>query len=76
MGKRGWMIPELRKVDQRENFVKKSYYVEEEYEKILVALAALTGKEISYLVNEALADLVDKYQVITDLDLLNSKLVQ
>ena len=76
MGKRGWMLPTLRIVDQKGIYVEKSYYIEEEYEKILVDLSTLTGKEISHLVNEALSDLIEKYQPTTDLDVLNSKLIQ
>ncbi|HOJ14181.1 MAG TPA: hypothetical protein PLT69_06805, partial [Deltaproteobacteria bacterium] len=42
--------------------VKRNYYIEDRYVRALAVLSALTGKELSLLVNEALQDLVQKYQ--------------
>ncbi|HOM27849.1 MAG TPA: hypothetical protein PLS81_00130 [Deltaproteobacteria bacterium] len=53
--------------------VKRNYYIEDRYVRALAVLSALTGKELSLLVNEALQDLVQKYQPMTDIDLLNLK---
>jgi hypothetical protein len=70
MGEKEWTFPKLTGSGRNDNYIKKSYYIEAEYEKILTALSTMTGKEISYLVNEAIGDLVDKYQPLTNIDLL------
>ena len=56
--------------------IKRNYYIEERYAKALTVLSALTGKELSLLVNEALADMINKYQPMTDIDLLNLKAIR
>jgi hypothetical protein len=38
----------------------RNYYIEVRYAKALSVLAALTGRELSVLVNEALADMIRK----------------
>ncbi len=52
-------------------FIKRNYYLEERLTKALTVLSALTGKELSHLVNEAIVELVHKYQPKTGIDLLN-----
>jgi hypothetical protein len=52
------------------NFVKRNYYIEERFAKALTVLSALRGLELSLMVNEALEDLINKYQPMTDIDLL------
>ena len=56
--------------------VKRNYYIDQRYAKALTVLSALTGKELSLLVNEALSDLVTKHQPHTDIDLLRLKAIQ
>lgn len=50
--------------------LKRNYYIEDRYTRALTVLSALTGKELSLLVNEAVGDLIGKYQPRTDIDLL------
>jgi hypothetical protein len=66
----------VRREAQENKFTKESYYIEEQHEKMLSELSVLTGKDASFLVNEAIGDLVDKYQPKTDIDLLGLKLIQ
>ena len=58
------------------NYVKKSFYIQDDIEKILVALSMMTGVEKSLLVNEAIGDLVKKYQPLTAVDLLKKMFIQ
>ncbi|MGD0211149.1 MAG: ribbon-helix-helix domain-containing protein [Desulfomonilia bacterium] len=51
-------------------------YIEERYAKALTVLSALTGKELSLLVNEAIGGLIKKYQPMTDIDLLKLKAIK
>jgi hypothetical protein len=53
--------------------VKRNYYIEEQHAKALSVLSAITGKELSILVNEAIAMLIKKYQPKTDINLLELK---
>ncbi len=66
----------LRCGDQKSLLIKRNYYIEDRYAKALTILSALTGKELSLLVNEAIGDLVGKYQPMTDIDLLKLKTIQ
>jgi hypothetical protein len=76
MGERGRKPLELRKQDPYSKLVKRNYYIEERHAKALTVLSALTGKELSLLVNEAIGELVKKYQPKTDIDLLKLKTIQ
>ncbi|HVN70504.1 MAG TPA: hypothetical protein VMU10_00660 [Desulfomonilia bacterium] len=76
MGERGRKPLELRKNDPNGKLVKRNYYIEERHAKALTVLSALTGKELSLLVNEAIGELVKKYQPKTDIDLLRLKAIQ
>ena len=73
MGTRGRKPLGLRSDGKKISFVKRNYYIEERYAKALTVLSALTGKELSLLVNEAIGDLIMKYQPMTDIDLLRMK---
>jgi hypothetical protein len=53
--------------------IKRNYYIEERHAKALTVLSALTGKELSLLVNEAIGGLIRKYQPKTDINLLDLK---
>jgi hypothetical protein len=55
--------------------IKRNYYIDERYAKALTILSALTGKELSLLVNEAIVDMINKYQPKTDIDLLKLKTI-
>jgi len=61
----------LKQQEPGGTLIKRNYYIEERYAKALTVLSALTGKELSLLVNEALRDLIDTYQPMTNIDLLN-----
>jgi hypothetical protein len=76
MGERGRKPLKLRTDNINSILVKRNYYIEERYAKALTVLSALTGKELSLLVNEALGDLINKYQPMTDIDLLTLKAIQ
>lgn len=76
MGLRGRKPLKLRTRDANIRLVKRNYYIEERYAKALSVLSALTGKELSLLVNEALGDLINKYQPMTDIDLLRLKAIK
>jgi hypothetical protein len=71
MKKRGRKPLELRNSDQKNTLIKRNYYIEERYTKALTILSALTGKELSLLVNESIGDLITKYQPRTSIDLFN-----
>ena len=73
MGTRGRKPLGLRSNGQETKLIKRNYYIEERYAKALTVLSALTGKELSLLVNEAIGDLIMKYQPMTDIDLLRLK---
>ena len=76
MAKRG--RKPLESLDGVKNFkfIKRNYYIEERYTKSLTVLSALTGKELSLLVNEAIFGLINKYQPKTDIDLLKLENIQ
>ena len=76
MADRGRKPLELRKDSPGRTLIKRNYYIEERYAKALTVLSALTGKELSLLVNEALGDLIARYQPMTDIDLLNLKSIR
>jgi len=62
--------------DKNFKLIKRNYYIDERYTKALTVLSALTGKELSLLVNEALGDMINnKYQPMTDIDLLGLKAI-
>lgn len=76
MGERGRKPLASRKDGSNSTLIKRNYYIEERYAKALTVLSALTGKELSLLVNEALGDLIEKYQPMTEIDLLNLKAIK
>lgn len=76
MAERGRRPLKLRNSGPGSTLIKRNYYIEERYAKALTVLSALTGKELSLLVNEALGDLIVKYQPMTDIDLLNLKAIR
>ena len=76
MATRGRKPLELRNNGRDTKLIKRNYYIEERYAKALTVLSALTGKELSLLVNEALGDMINnKYQPMTDIDLLGLKAI-
>jgi len=75
MAKRGRKPLQIREDGPDSLMIKRNYYIEERYAKALTVLSALTGRELSLLVNEALADLIGKYQPMTDIDLMNLKTI-
>jgi hypothetical protein len=75
MGERGRKPLNIRTGDKSSTLIKRNYYIDERYAKALTVLSALTGKELSLLVNEALGDLIKKYQPKTDIDLLGLKAI-
>jgi hypothetical protein len=70
MAKRGRKPLALRNGEKSPKLIKRNYYIEERHAKALTVLSALTGKELSLLVNEALYDLIKKYQPKTEIKLL------
>jgi hypothetical protein len=76
MSARGRKPLELRNGDKKAKLIKRNYYIEERFAKALTILAALTGKELSLLVNEAIGDLINKYQPMTDINLLRLKVIK
>ena len=76
MAKRGRKPINLINDDKNFKLIKRNYYIDEQYTKALTVLSALTGKELSLLVNEALGDMINKYQPMTDIDLLRLKGIQ
>jgi hypothetical protein len=75
MGKRDWTLLKLMREDRGCNYVNKSFYIKDDIEKTLTAISAMTGVEMSLLVNEAIGDLVEKYQPLTAVDLLKKMLI-
>ena len=73
MAKRGRNPLALRNGEKSPKLIKRNYYIEERHAKALTILSALTGKEFSLLVNEALYDLIKKYQPKTEIKLLELK---
>ena len=67
---------DLRNSDKDIKLIKRNYYIEERHTKALTVLSALTGKDLSLLVNEAIGELIKKYQPKTDINLLNLKSIQ
>jgi hypothetical protein len=76
MGTRGRRPLELRNEDRNTRLVKRNYYIEERHAKALTVLSALTGKELSLLVNEAIGELIHKYQPKTEINLLRLEAIQ
>ena len=77
MAKRGRKpINYLINGDHDFKLIKRNYYLDERYTKALTVLSALTGKELSLLVNEALGDMINKYQPKTNIDLLRLEAIQ
>ena len=76
MATRGRKPIELRNNGQDTKLIKRNYYIEERYAKALTVLSALTGKELSLLVNEAIGELILKYQPKTDINLLRLESIQ
>ncbi|MGD0819783.1 MAG: hypothetical protein ABSA71_03465 [Desulfomonilia bacterium] len=74
MATRGRKPLDLRN-DDNSKLIKRNYYIEERYAKALTVLSALTGKELSLLVNEAIGELINKYQPKTDINLLNLRAI-
>jgi len=62
-------------IEANAKLIKRNYYIDERYAKALTILSALTGKELSLLVNEAIVDMINKYQPKTDIDLLKLKTI-
>jgi hypothetical protein len=75
MAARGRRPLELRSKDKDVRLIKRNYYIDERYAKALTVLSALTGKELSLLVNEAISGLIRKYQPQTDIDLMKLKTI-
>ena len=67
---------DIRNSDKDVKLIKRNYYIEERHAKALTVLSALTGKDLSLLVNEAIGELINKYQPKTDINLLNLKSIQ
>jgi hypothetical protein len=76
MAKRGRRPLELRNTERKVKLVKRNYYIDEKITKALTVLSALTDKELSFLVNEALCDLIHKYQPKTNINLSELILIQ
>ena len=70
MARRGRKPLALRNGEKSQKLIKRNYYIEERHAKALTVLSALTGKELSLLVNEALNGMIRKYQPKTDINLL------
>ncbi|HOM29501.1 MAG TPA: ribbon-helix-helix domain-containing protein [Deltaproteobacteria bacterium] len=75
MAQRGRKPFELRTRDKDVKLIKRNYYIDERYAKALSVISALTGKELSLLVNEAIGGLIKKYQPQTDIDLMKLKTI-
>jgi hypothetical protein len=76
MAKRGRKPSSLRSNGNDTNLIKRNYYIEERYAKALTVLSALTGKELYLLVNEALIELIHKYQPKTEINLLKLEAIR
>jgi hypothetical protein len=75
MGKEDWTLFKMNP-GNRISYVRKSFYIQDDVEKTLTALSMATGVEISLLVNEALGDLVEKYQPLAAMNLLKKMFTQ
>jgi hypothetical protein len=75
MEKKGRKLHVLKENYERK-LIKRNYSVDERFTKALTVLSAMTGKDLSLLVNEAISDLISKYQPMTDIDLLRLKAIQ
>lgn len=62
--------PSSMKNNKASKLLKKNFDIEERYTKALTVLSAITGKDLSQLVNEALSLLIEKYQPNTNTNLL------
>ena len=76
MATRGRKPLDIRKDGKNTKLIKRNYYIEERYTKALTVLSALTGKELSLLVNEAIGVLIHKYQPKTNINLLSLKTIE
>lgn len=76
MATRGRKPLAIRNGDTETTLIKRNYYIEERHAKALTVLSALTGKELSLLVNEAIGGLIKKYQPKTDIKLLDLKSIK
>ena len=76
MAKRGRRPLALKNAGGSVKLIKRNYYIEERYAKALTVLSALTSKPISLLVNEAIYDLIHKYQSKTEINLLELRMIQ
>jgi hypothetical protein len=76
MATRGRKPLDLRNKGKNTKLIKRNYYIEERYAKALTVLSALTGKELSLLVNEAIGELIRKYQPKTDINLLKLEAIK
>jgi hypothetical protein len=76
MATRGRKPLDLRSNGKNTKLIKRNYYIEERYAKALTVLSALTGKELSLLVNEAIGELISKYQPKTDINLLRLETIK
>jgi hypothetical protein len=76
MATRGRKPLDLRSNGKNTKLIKRNYYIEERYAKALTVLSALTGKELSLLVNEAIGELINKYQPKTDINLLKLETIK
>ena len=76
MATRGRKPLNLRNNDKDSKLIKRNYYIDERLTKALTILSALTGKELSLLVNEAIGELVRKYQPMTEINLLRLETIQ
>jgi hypothetical protein len=76
MATRGRKPLSLRNDGKASKLIKRNYYIEESHAKALTVLSALTGKELSLLVNEGIGLLIKKYQPKTEIDLLNLGSIQ
>jgi hypothetical protein len=76
MAVRGRKPLDLRNNGQNSKLIKRNYYLDERYAKALTVLSALTGKELSLLVNEAIGELIHKYQPKTDINLLKLETIK
>lgn len=68
--KRGNLL-DLSSKKQRTKLIKMDCILAEKRDRDLLSLAYSSGKEPSLLMNEALADLIMKYQAIHKVDIIN-----
>lgn len=76
VGRRGRKPLAFRNAERSVKLIKRNYYIEENHIRALTVLSALTSKELSLLVNEALYDLIHKYQSKTEINLLELRMIQ